>query len=193
MPLIQSLAPRLSQEEAVKLLRPGVLGRTLGIGPLRQLASVFVPVHLFRVGVESRSARNAQLLASDAVAGTLDLLGFDHLPSADEITAVESQNCLPSLLDVDRGRELVTERVRRMTYQGGFFRLRGLEIRCELIPVSFYMPYWLGFFGTGERASLRALNAVRGRVEGAKARSLFSDWIVRQNQSAGDVERTLTN
>jgi hypothetical protein len=179
MPLIQSLAPRVSREEAVTLLRPRVLARTLGTGPLRQVARAFVPFHLFRVGVESRYARNVQLLAADAVTGTLDLLGFDHLPGAEEFTPVDSQNCLPSLLDVDRGGELVTERVRRMTYHGGFFRLRGLEIRCELIPVSLYIPYWLGFFGTGERAALRALNAVRGSVEGAKARSLFVEWIAR--------------
>jgi hypothetical protein len=184
MALIQSLVSRVCREEAVKRLRPGILARTFGPGPLRQVANVFVPFHLFRVEVESRSARHAQLLASDAVTGTLDLYGFDHVPGANELTPVESQNCLPSLLDVDHGRELVTERVRRMTYHGGFFRLRGLKIRCEPIPVSLYIPYWLGFFGTGEHAGLSALDAVRGRVEGAKARSLFFEWIVRESQTA---------
>jgi hypothetical protein len=188
MALIQSLVPRIPREEAVKLLRPGILACTFGTGPLRQVAKVFVPIHLFRVGVESGSARRTQLLASDAVTGTLDLYGFDQLPGANELTAVESKNCIPSLLDVDRGRELVTERVRRMTYHGGFFRLRGLKIVCERIPVSLYMPYWLGFFGTSEQASLTALNAVRGCVEGAKARSLFFDWIIGQSHITGAAE-----
>ena len=184
MAMIHSLVPRISREQAAKLLRPWILGRIFGAGPLRQVARVFVPIHLFRVGVESGSARHTQLLASDAVFGTLDLYGFDHLPGTNELTPVESQNCIPSLLDEDRARKLVTERVRRMTYNSGFFRMRGLKIVCERIPVSLHMPYWLGFYGAGEQASLATLNAYQGCVEGAKARSLFFDWITRQSRVA---------
>jgi hypothetical protein len=39
------------------------------------------------------------------------------------------------------------------------------------------MPYWLGFYGADGALRCRVLDAVRRRMEGAKARALFEHWL----------------
>jgi hypothetical protein len=39
-----------------------------------------------------------------------------------------------------------------------------------------HVPYWLGFYGNAA-ARCRVLNAVRRRIEGAKASALFESWL----------------
>jgi len=55
--------------------------------------------------------------------------------------------------------------------------VRALQIRTRPLDCEFHVPYWLGFFGHGERATLQAIDAVRRTFEGAKARAIFSDWL----------------
>jgi len=49
-----------------------------------------------------------------------------------------------------------------------------LEIALE--PIELHVPYWLGFYGNAA-ARCRVLNAVRRRMEGAKASALFESWL----------------
>jgi len=51
------------------------------------------------------------------------------------------------------------------------------------LPVDIHVPYWLGFFGGRENASLEVMDAVRRQIEGAKARALFEDWLLGQLSS----------
>jgi hypothetical protein len=39
-----------------------------------------------------------------------------------------------------------------------------------------HVPYWLGFYGNAA-LRCRVLNAVRRRMEGAKASALFESWL----------------
>jgi hypothetical protein len=52
------------------------------------------------------------------------------------------------------------------------------DLNLEIAPeaLELHIPYWLGFYG---RAFLRCrvLNAVRRRMEGAKAAALFESWL----------------
>jgi hypothetical protein len=40
-----------------------------------------------------------------------------------------------------------------------------------------HVPYWTGFFGRGDVASLVVVDAVRCAVEGPKVRRLISGWL----------------
>jgi hypothetical protein len=102
---------------------------------------------------------------------------------------VESANALPPLIDEGRSLLLLEDKVRRAVFQAGFFRVRGLEVRPRRLPEDVHIPYWLGFYGDGERARLRVMDAVRRQMEGAKARALFEDWILGRFAygAAGDV------
>jgi hypothetical protein len=50
-----------------------------------------------------------------------------------------------------------------------------LTVAC--LPLDFHMPYWLGFYGADGALRCRVLDAVRRRMEGAKARALFEHWL----------------
>jgi hypothetical protein len=76
--------------------------------------------------------------------------------------------------------------VRRIVYQTGFFRVRGLRIRATRLALDLHVPYWLGFYERGGALRLRVLDAVRCRFEGGKARALFEGWLAAGPEPAGD-------
>jgi hypothetical protein len=65
----------------------------------------------------------------------------------------------------------------RVIFQQGFFKLREhhLEIAPEQCEV--YLPYWLGFYGSDGQLRCRVMDAVRRRIEGAKASAFFEQWL----------------
>lgn len=180
MRAIYSLKPNLSRPEAVERLAPAGLRGRLGIcwrGPLRSVAEVYIPFRLFEVEITNAGKHDRRLLALDSVAGTLDLYAFDTVSAAQQTVPVETRNCPPPQLEDRRACELLAERVRRIIFQTGFFRVRDLVIEVRPLPVEFHVPYWVGFYGRGERARVAVLDAVRCSPEGAKARALVSDWL----------------
>ncbi len=174
---IRSLAPRVTQAQAIEALGRGVWNRARG-GRLRSVAAAYVPFRLFEVDVVNRGQLATTIFAADAVTGSLDLYELERVPPEHELVRVASANAPLPRLDEARSLQLLEERVRRAVFQGGFFRVRNLEVRARRLPCDVHVPYWLGFFGDGDRARLRVMDAVRRQMEGAKARALFEDWLV---------------
>ncbi len=180
MSTIRSLRPNLSREQALERLRPaGLLGRWLGRGPLRAIAEVYIPFRLYRVEIQNGGKSDRRLLALDSVAGELDLYGFDHVPETSETLEVETRNHPQPAMDAGRARERVAEKVRRLLFLTGFFRVRDLAVRVEPLDFEFHVPYWVGFYGRGPEARLAVVDAVRCSPEGAKVRALMQDWLTR--------------
>jgi hypothetical protein len=90
---------------------------------------------------------------------------------------VTTRNAPTARIEEPLARQLLENKVRRAIFQTGFFGVRGLQIRTRPLDCEFHVPYWLGFFGNGERATLQAMDAVRRTFEGAKARAVFNDWL----------------
>ncbi len=180
MTSITSLRPKIDQQEAMALLAPpgwaGCLERAVR-GPLRMVANVYVPYRLFRVGIMNGSRRDSFLLAVDIVSGQLDPYRFDFAPDSDALVVLETCNNPEPLLSDCVAGEIAKEKARRLIFSSGFFRIRNFSIRSEAEGVLFHVPYWIGFFGAGERANLSVVDAVRRRVEGSKARQFFHDWL----------------
>ncbi len=180
MARIRSLRANVTRDEAFEQFAAGSLAglwRRLRLGPLRSLADVYVPFRLFTVEIRNGPRRETRFLAVDAVGGTLDPYGFHAIPGGKDFTEVETTNRLPAKLDESRLREVAIERTRRQLYSQGFFRIRELAISAEPVTGDLYVPYWIGFFGRGDRAHVVVLDAVRRRFEGAKARTLFEEWL----------------
>ena len=172
--MIRCLRANVTQAEAVAALerRGGFLR-----GQLRQVASAYLPFRLYRVEVVNRGATKMALYAADAVSGVLDLYEFATAPTEAELMTVTTRNAPATRLATPLALELLENKVRRAVFQTGFFGVRGLQIRAQPLDAEFHVPYWLGFFGNGERATLQAMDAVRRTFEGAKARAVFSDWL----------------
>ncbi len=56
--------------------------------------------------------------------------------------------------------------------RSGDARIEITPVRCEL-----HLPYWLGFYERDGSVRCRVMDAVRRRMEGAKACAFFEQWL----------------
>ncbi len=140
---IRALKPNVTQEEAVRAFSCAgfsALYWRMRSGPLRRIADAYVPYFLYRVKYAGAPAR---LFAIDAVDGSLDLFEFPRIPDERELLAVDGRNRLQAALTEERAAELLRDKVLRVIFQQGFFKLR--DARLEITPVGceLHLPYWL--------------------------------------------------
>jgi len=156
----------------------GIVRRWL-TGTLRAIAEIYIPYRLYKVTLDDHRVQNIRYYAVDAVVGTLDPYEFIDAP-ADTWVKVDTRNFHPVRLNESRTKGIVVEKVRRMLYSRGFFRLANPGITAELIEPEFYLPYWAGFYGDEQNISVIVLNAVRQKVEGSKMRHAVQTWLQLQ-------------
>jgi len=174
---IHALKPNVTREEAVRAFSGtgiSALYRRMRSGPLRRIADAYVPYFLYRVKYAGAPVR---LFAIDAVDGSLDLFEFPRVPVERELLALDGRNRLQAALTEERAAELLRDKVLRVIFQQGFFKLR--DARLEITPVRFelHLPYWLGFHERDGSVHCRVMDAVRRRMEGAKACAFFEQWL----------------
>jgi hypothetical protein len=180
MTRIRTLKPNVTREQAVEQFSASGVSRLFRnrfFGPLRSVAEFYVPFRLFRARIVNGGATDENLVALDAVTGTLDLFKFDHVPYESETLHIETRNCAAPGLGNERATELLVAKLRRVLYSRGFFRMRGLSITATPLDDELFVPYWLGFRGSGNDARVSVIDAVRRRPEGAKLRRLVEHWI----------------
>jgi len=173
------LRSNVSREQALQQLASGVTGavRAFLQGPVRSVADFYIPFALFQVKIVNAGSREFQILGLDSVSGSLDLYHFPHIPDAAELISLDTRNSPQPLLDPERAREILIEKVRRVLFQRGFFRMRDLRIEAEPLPGELCVPYWVVFRGRGSTARVSVLDAVRRKSEGAKVRHLLEAWL----------------
>jgi len=175
--VIHALKPNVTQAEAVRAFSgAGVsaLYWRMRSGPLRRIADAYVPYYLCRVKYAGAPAR---LFAIDAVDGSLDLFEFPRVPIEHDLLALDGRNRLQATLTEERAAELLRDKVLRVIFQQGFFKIR--DARLEITPVrcELHLPYWLGFHERDGSVHCRVMDAVRRRMEGAKASAFFEQWL----------------
>jgi hypothetical protein len=176
---IQSLRPKVSQSDALRKFTaagPAGLLRALRLGPLQRIAQVYVPFYLYRVDYDLGREHQARLFAIDVVDGSLDLFEFPAAPKPADLSQVETRNALPTNLTDDAAQELLREKVLRVIFQQGFFKLRDAQMTFRREPLDLHLSYWLAFHGK-ENVRCRVLDATRNKIEGAKASALFESWL----------------
>jgi hypothetical protein len=146
------------------------------IGPLRRIAGVYVPFFLYRVRYQLGRAQQTRYFAIDAVYGSLDLFEFPNVPTGTQLVEVETRNCLSVGLTRQHAQAILREKVLRVIFQLGFFKLRESHLECTHEALELHLPYWLAFYGD-ETPRCRVMDAVRRRIEGAKASTFFEEWL----------------
>jgi hypothetical protein len=180
MTAIRTLKPNVTQKEAVRAFSaPGfsTLYWRWRIGPLQKIADAYVPFWFYRVRYKLGRAAHTRLFALDAVNGSLDLFEFPRIPEQDELVSVNSCNRMLPSLSMERAEEILREKALRVIFQQGFFKLREARLETPREPAEMYLPYWLGFYGGPESVRCRVMDAVRRRIEGAKASAFFEQWL----------------
>src|SRR5260370_32806964 len=172
---IQTLKPAVTQQEALRTFSgvgPSTLYWRMRSGPLQRIAEVYVPYWLYRVQYNMGRAAHASLFAIDAVNGSLDLFTFPSVPAASDLISIHTRNRIAPSLQRTAAEAALRQKVLRVIFQQGFFKVRDLRLEIAPEPIELHMPYWLGFYGN-VTLRCRVLNAVRRRIEGAKASALF--------------------
>jgi hypothetical protein len=175
---IQTLKLNVTQQEALRTFSAGLstLYWRMRSGPLRRIADVYVPYWLYRVQYNLGRAAHATLFAIDAVNGSLDLFTFPRIPDAKDLVSIQTRNRVAPSLQQPAAEAVLRQKVLRVIFQQGFFKVRDLKLEIAPEPLELHMPYWLGFYGHVV-LRCRVLNAVRRRMEGAKASALFESWL----------------
>jgi len=177
---IRSLRPNVTRDDALRTFTapgPASFVWRLRRGPLQRIAEAYLPFHLYRVRYHVGRAAHSHLFALDAVDGSLDLFEFRVPPGDRETMVVTTRNHPAPRLSATKAEELVREKVLRLIFQQGFFKVRAVRLEIERLPDEIHLPYWLGFYGTRENLSCRVMDAVRRRIEGARASALFEQWL----------------
>jgi len=177
---IQVLRPNVTREDALrKFSAPGPTRFLwmLRSGSLQRIADVYVPFWLYRARYEMNRTVEDRIFALDAVDGSLDLFSFSNLPATAELQSIETRNFLAPALADDAALTLVRDKILRFVFLQGFFKLRGSGIEIRREPGELFVPYWLGFYGGRGSVRFRVMDAVRRRVEGAKATAFFEQWL----------------
>jgi hypothetical protein len=65
----------------------------------------------------------------------------------------------------------------RVIFQQGFFKLRDAHLEITPVRCELHLPYWLGFHERDGSVRCRVMDAVRRRMEGAKASAFFEQWL----------------
>lgn len=179
MPRIRSLRPNVTREDAIDQFSRGPLAtvRRVALGPLQSVADFYIPFRLFQVEITNAGRSEMRILGLDVISGSLDLYTFDQIPDASEVVTIDTRNCPEVGLDDFAAGALIVERVRRILFSRGFFRMRNPTIRALPTSQDLYVPYWVGFYGSGNQARLSVIDAVRRRFEGAKVRHLLQSWL----------------
>jgi hypothetical protein len=176
---ISSLKRNVSKEDAVRQFTSpgfGTLYWRICNGPLQRIAEVYVPFFLYRVRYDIGGATRTRVFAIDAVYGSLDLFEFPRVPEERQLCTVETRNHLRSSLSPARAEELLRDKVMRVVFQQGFFKVRKPNVELARQSIDVHLPYWLALYGT-EVVRCRVMDAVRRRIEGAKASAFFEDWL----------------
>jgi hypothetical protein len=175
---IQTLKLNVTQQEALRTFSAGLstLYWRMRSGPLRRIADVYVPYWLYRVQYNLGRAAHATLFAIDAVNGSLDPFTFPRIPDLRDLVSIQTRNRVAPSLQQPAAEAVLRQKVLRLIFQQGFFKVRDLQLEIAPLPLELYVPYWLGFYGNAA-ARCRVLNAVRRRMEGAKASALFESWL----------------
>jgi len=173
---IRILKPNVSRDEALHAFSTAgfsALYWRLRSGTLRRIADVYVQYFLFEV----KYGKARRLFAIDASDGSLDLFEFPREPIGQEVLTQEVSNRISAALSEASAAELLREKVLRLIFQQGFFRLRDARLVITRVPCELYLPYWLAFYERRGAVRCRAMDAVRRRIEGAKASAFFEQWL----------------
>ena len=177
---IVALRPNVSQEDAVREFSNQGLSSMywrMTAGRLRRIAEAYVPYQFYEVSYVMALAQQTRLFAIDTVDGSLDLFEFPQLPSRQQLVTMETRNRVESSLRAASADELLREKVLRVIFQQGFFKVREASLNFVRLPDIVHLPYWLGFYSSREVVRCRVMDAVRRRIEGAKASAFFEQWL----------------
>jgi hypothetical protein len=178
--VVRALRPRVDRDEAVAAFTRGLSGamRRVALGPVRSVAEVYVPFLPFEVVITRPRGDERVVLGVDGVSATLDLYRFDNASSDADLVHVRTRNQLNPTVSRSTAHEMLMARLQRMIYQrAGFLAAGSFHMKAAAVDDVISVPYWVGFCGRRDSASLVVMDGVRRQIEGAKVKRLIERWL----------------
>jgi hypothetical protein len=171
--IITLIKPDTSREEAVAKF----CGRfnELRYGRLRIVTDFYIPYRFFQLDWSAGRSSPGAFLAADAVTGKLDLIQFDRLPEEGRRLTLDTAMVAEERINEEEAYRLVRESMTRWIFMKGFFKLSRVDVKIEM-AASLHIPYWIGVYERDGSARIEIVNALRGRLEGAKLREIVTEW-----------------
>ena len=171
--IITSIKSNIPREQAVAKFR----GRfnELRHGRLQMVTDFYIPYRFFRMNRSDRRSSTCMCLAADAVTGKLDMIQFDRQPGEGACLTVDTAMVAEERVNEEETYRLVRESMMRSIFMKGFFKLNRVNVEIKMVT-SLHIPYWVGVYERDDRAHLEIINALRGRLEGAKMREVVAEW-----------------
>jgi hypothetical protein len=179
--IITSIKSNTSREEAVAKF----CGRfsELRRGRLRIVADFYIPYRFFQLEWNDGRSSTGAILAADAVTGKLDLIQFDRLPEDEQRMTLDTAMVAEKRVNEEEAYRLIRESMTRSIFMKGFFKLSRVNVKIELAAI-LHIPYWIGVYERDGRARIEIVNAMHGRLEGAKLREIVAEWFQPRQTSA---------
>jgi hypothetical protein len=177
---IRSLRPNVTRDEAVQAFTAAGLASwywKMRIGSLQRIADAYIPFRIYKVLYSVGGGCHSHHFALDAVNGSLDLFEFAKPPGDADLLTVATRNHPPAMLPETLSENMLRDKVLRLIFQRGFFKVRNVQLETEQLPGEIHLPYWLGFYGSSDDLHCRVMDAIRRRIEGARASALFEHWL----------------
>jgi hypothetical protein len=179
--IITSIKPNIGRPQAVAKF----CGRfnELRHGRLRIVADFYIPYRFFRMNRADERSSIDTFFAADAVTGKLDLIQFDRLPGEEGCLTVDTAMVAEQRVNEEEAYRLIRESMTRSIFMKGFFKLSQVNAKIEL-AASLHIPYWIGVLEREGRARIEIVNALHGRLEGAKLREMVTEWFQPRPESS---------
>src|ERR1700692_3041709 len=135
--VIRSLKPNVTRDDAIAAFTasgPASWYWKMRSGSLQSIADAYLPFRVYRVRYHMGGAPRSHYFALDAVDGSLDLFEFSVPPGEAETVAVSSRNHPAPALSQDRSDELLRDKVLRLIFQQGFFKVNNVNPETDKLP-----------------------------------------------------------
>ncbi|HZF39590.1 MAG TPA: hypothetical protein VE715_12250 [Blastocatellia bacterium] len=171
--IIISIKSNISRERAVAKFCERF--NELRYGRLRIVADFYIPYRFFQMSRRDGRSSTSAFLAADAVTGKLDMIQFNRLPEKGRRMTVDTAMVAEERVNEEEAYRLIRESMTRSIFMKGFFKLSRVNVEIEL-ATSLHIPYWIGVYERDGRARIEIVNALQGRLEGAKLREVVAEW-----------------
>jgi hypothetical protein len=139
----------------------------------------YLPFFLFNATFKSSSNSRTDLIAIDGIHGDVVFLKSLDLQSG---TVAARESAAPAL-SWEQAEEYGRTGLRRQLFHRGWKMWRP-HLLTDLIPDRLvYYPYYLGYFKKKGAIDFDAIDAVSGRHQGVRVKSIFIETLVNKNTS----------
>jgi len=178
---MQFVQPRISEEEARKLLgkRGGFPFRRKG--EIRKVELVYLPYYLHRAVVAQGAEEHDVLVCTDGISGFFSFFDSTHVAFCERACG----EVLDFVVSAEEALRASADGLRwHLLHQGLRLKVRA-SVRGIREVARIHYPYWVAYFKRSDAYGFRVADAVTGEIRDARIRAAFLKGLSRAGGTPG--------